>query len=289
MMKKSNYTKVKRSRSEIVVLGIFFVIIALHAISLMYPLVWTFLNALKTNKMFEESSLSLPDPVMWKNFAEAFKKINIEGVSLLSMLINSVWICVEGIGVNILASLLVAYPIARYRFPGRDLLYALAIFSMTIPLVGTGTISYRLQYNLGMIDNPFWIWFAWFTGFNGNFLILYGCFKTISKTYAEAAYIDGANEVQVFLKVMLPQARPTITAMTVLGLIGMWTNYSVSLITLPSYPNLALGIFLFSDMVVASKPLYFAAICITMLPILILYACCQKSIMSNFSVGGIKG
>lgn len=286
---KIKRTRIKRSPAEVIIMGAFFVIIAVHAISLLYPLFWAVLNALKTNKLFEVSSTAFPNPIMWSNFAEAFESISIDGVSLFSMIGNSVWICIVGIGANTLASLLVAYPLARYRFPGRDFLYALAIFSMTIPIIGTGSTGYRLQYNLGMIDNPLLIWIAWFTGFNSNFLILYGCFKTVSQTYAEAAYIDGANEVQVFTKVMLPQALPTITAISTLGVIGMWSNYSVSLITLPSYPNLALGIFLFADMVVASKPIYFAAVCISMLPILILYASCQKTIMSNFSVGGIKG
>lgn len=289
MKNRMKATKVKRSFAERMILSIFFVIIGIHAISLLYPMIWAGLNALKTNKLFEESSTAFPDPIVWTNFVEAFEKVSIDGVSLFSMIGNSVWICILGIGVNTLASLFVAYPLARYRFPGKDFLYALAIVSMTLPIIGTGSTGYRLQYNLGMIDNPLLIWIAWFTGFNSNFLILYGCFKTISKTYAEAAYIDGANEIQVFTKVMMPQARPTVTAIATLGVIGMWSNYSVSLISLPSYPNLALGIFLFADMVVASKPIYFAAVCLSMLPILILYACCQKTIMTSFSVGGLKG
>lgn len=286
---KLKATKVKKSPAERIILTIFFIIIALHALSLLYPLYWAVINALKTNKLFEVSSTALPNPVMWSNFIDAFRNVSIDGVSLISMIANSVWICVVGIGANTIACMCVAYPLARYRFPGRDFLYALAIFSMTIPLIGTGSTSYRLQFNLGIIDNPVLTAITWFSGFGSNFLILYGCFKTISKTYAEAAYIDGANEIHVFTKVMIPQAFPTIMAIYSLGIIGMWSNYTVSLINLPSYPNLALGIFLFSDMVVASKPMYFAAVCLSMLPVLILYASCQKTIMSNFSVGGIKG
>lgn len=282
-------TKIKRSRSEVIIMGIFFVIIAVHALSLLYPLYWAIINALKTNKVFEVSSTSLPNPVVWSNFADAFKEMSIEGVSLLSMLGNSTWICISSITISVLANLMVAYPMARFRFPGRDFLYAMTIFSMTIPLVGTGSTYYRLQYSLGMIDNPLLLSFSWFNGFGGNFLILYGFLKNISQTYAEAAYIDGANEVQVLTKVMMPQAFPMLTAMGAMGIIGMWSDYSVSLITLPSYPNLALGIFYFSDMMVASKTLYFAAICMSMLPVLILYALCQKTVMNNFSVGGLKG
>lgn len=282
-------TKVKRSLSEKIILGVIFIIIFAHAITFLYSLSWAFMNSLKTNKMFEANPLGFPNPIIWNNFKEAFLQVSIEGVTLLGMIWNSVWICVVGTAMSVLANTLVAYSLSRFRFPGRDLLYAVLIFSMTVPLLGTGSTGYKLMTNLGMIDNPLLMCFAWFNGFGSNVLILYGCFKTISNTYVEAAYLDGANEIQVLTRVMFPLARPTITAISTLGVIGLWSNYEVSLISLPSYPNLALGIFLFEDMVVASKTIYFAAICMAMLPVLILFICCQKTIMSNFNVGGIKG
>ncbi len=290
-MKKINKkrTRIKQSPAMIATLSVFFVIVAVHAFSLLYPLIWAALNALKTNKLFEISSTNFPNPIMWSNFSEAFKSISINGVSFLSMVGNSIWICVLGVAANTLACMLVAYCVARFRFPGRNFLYGLVIFALTVPIVGTGSTGYRLLMNLSMIDNPLLLWIAWFNGFSSNFLILYACFKTISQTYAEAAYIDGANEIQVLTKVMMPQAKPTLAAVAILGVIGMWSNYDIPLIQLPSYPNLALGIFMFADANVASKPIYFAAICLTMLPVLILFACCQKTIMSNISVGGIKG
>lgn len=282
-------TRIKQSPAMIATLSVFFVMVAAHAFSLLYPLFWAVINALKTNKLFEVSSTNFPNPIMWSNFAEAFKSISINGVSFLSMVGNSIWICAVGVGINTLACMLVAYCVARFRFPGRNFLYGLVIFALTVPIVGTGSTGYRLLMNLHMIDNPFLLWIAWFNGFSSNFLILYACFKTISQTYAEAAYIDGANEIQVLTKVMMPQAKPTLAAVAILGVIGMWSNYDIPLIQLPSYPNLALGIFQFADANVASKPIYFAAICLTMMPVLILFACCQKTIMNNISVGGIKG
>lgn len=282
-------TKVKRSKSEIITLSILFVIIGLHALSLLYPLFWAVLNALKTNKMFEISSTSFPDPIVWQNFKDVFEKVQFNGVSMFSMLGNTLWICISTTVISAIANLMVAYPIARFRFPGRDFLYAMVIFSMTIPIIGTGSTGYRLQYNLGLIDNPPLMALTWLNGFGGNFLILYGAVKTISQTYAEAAYIDGANEIHVLTRIIMPQVLPSLVAIGTLNFIGFWSNYHVSLITFPSYPNLALGIFLFTDMVAASKTVYFAAVCVSMLPILVLYACCQKTIMNNFTVGGIKG
>jgi len=288
-MNKKYKTKIKKTLSEKIVLGVFFVIIALHAATFLYSFSWVFINALKTTKIFEANPLGMPDPVVWSNFKQAFQEVSIEGVSFLSMLVNSIMLCALTTTMSVSANVLVAYPLARYRFPGRNIVYAMLIFVLTVPLYGGSSIGYKLMSNLGMIDNPLLMCLNWFNGFASNTLILYGCFKVISQTYAEAAYLDGANEIQVFSRVMLPQARPSIAAVAILGVIGQWSNYEMSLIYLPSFPNLALGIFLFEDMVAVSKTIYFASVCITMLPVLIVFACCQKTIMSNFSLGGIKG
>ena len=288
-MKTKNKAKIKKSLGEKIVLGIFFVIITIHAATFLYSFSWVFINALKTTKIFEANPMGLPDPVVWSNFKEAFQRVSIEGVSFLSMLINSVMLCALTTVMSVSANVLVAYPLARYRFPGRNIVYAMLIFVLTVPLYGGSSIGYKLMSNLGMIDNPLLMCLNWFNGFASNTLILYGCFQVISQTYVEAGYLDGANDIQVFTKIMLPQARPSIAAVAILGIIGQWSNYEMSLIYLPSYPNLALGIFLFEDMVAVSKTIYFASVCITMLPVLIVFACCQKTIMSNFSLGGIKG
>lgn len=288
-MKKKNKTKIKKTLGEKIVLGIFFVIIALHASTFLYSFSWVFINALKTTKVFEANPMGFPDPAVWTNFIEAFKRVSVDGVSFLSMLSNSVMLCLLATTMGVSANVLVAYTLARYRFPGRGIVYAMLIFVLTVPLYGGGSIAYKLMTNLGMIDNPLLMCLNWFNGFSSNTLILYGSFQVISQTYVEAAYLDGANDIQVFTKVMLPQARPSIAAVSILGIIGQWSNYEMPLIYLPSHPNLALGIFLFEDMVAVSKTIYFASVCITMLPVLIVFACCQKTIMSNFSLGGIKG
>lgn len=288
-MMKKNKTKIKKTLGEKIVLGIFFVIIAIHAATFLYSFSWVFINALKTTKVFEANPSGFPDTIVWSNFKEAFQRVSIDGVSFLSMLVNSVMLCLLTTVMSVSANVLVAYTLARYRFPGRNIVYAMLIFVLTVPLYGGSSIGYKLMSNLGMIDNPLLMCLNWFNGFASNTLILYGCFQVISQTYVEAAYLDGANDIQIFARVMLPQARPSIAAVAILGIIGQWSNYEMSLIYLPSYPNLALGIFLFEDMVAASKTIYFASVCITMLPVLIVFACFQKTIMSNFSLGGIKG
>lgn len=208
------------------------------------------------------------------------------------MLFNSVWITVVKVTVNILASTFLAYAVARFRFPGRNFLYAVVIFSQTIPIIGTGAASYKLFTQLGFINNPFLMWIAWFSAFDFAFIVLYGTFRGISPTYSESAKLDGADNLTVLFKIVMPQAFPCIAALAIQESITVWNDYTTSLIYLRDYPNIAYGLFVTEKSIsyfYNARALYSAVVCISMIPILILYACSQKLILTNMNAGGLKG
>lgn len=210
----------------------------------------------------------------------------------MEMLWNSVWQTAMYLFINLLSSTLVAYTTAKFRFPGRKLLYGLMIFTQTIPIVGTGAASYKLRYAMGMINNPAWIWFYWAMGFDYACFVMYGTFQGISDTYSESAEIDGASELTVLLKVVLPQAFPAIVALLITNFVTRWNDYASAQISLNHYPNLAYGLFLFqkdSQYDTNSRGLYYAALVLTAVPGVVLYAVFQNFVIKNVSVGGIKG
>ena len=187
---------------------------------------------------------------------------------------------------------MLAYALARFRFPGKEFLYGLVIFANTIPIIGTGAAGYKLMMQFNMINNPATIWFSWAGGFDFAFIIFYGTFKGISPTYSEAAYIDGASEITVLLKVILPQAIPCIIAIAITQATSAWNDYSTSMIYMRQYPTLAYGLWLFnteSNYITDSKPIYYAAAVISCIPVIILYASNMKLIMTSVTAGGLKG
>ncbi len=208
------------------------------------------------------------------------------------MLLNSIWITGVKVTVNIMASVFLAYAVARFRFPGRNFLYAVVIFSQTIPIVGTGAASYKLFTKLNFINNPALMWIAWFSAFDFAFIVLYGTFRGISPTYSESAKLDGANNLTVLFRIVLPQAFPCIAALAIQQSITVWNDYTTSLIYLRDYPNIAYGLFVTEKSIsyfYNARALYSAVVCISMIPILILYACSQKLILTNMNAGGLKG
>jgi raffinose/stachyose/melibiose transport system permease protein/N-acetylglucosamine transport system permease protein len=194
--------------------------------------------------------------------------------------------------VNVSSSALLAYALARFRFPGSKFLYAVVIFANTIPIIGAGPAQYKLAMSLKMINNPATIWLMWAGGFDFAFIVLYGYFKGVSRSYSESAKMDGANNWVVFIKVILPQVTPCIVAIAITQATGVWNNYSISMLYLRDYPNLAYGMYLFKDssfLVKDSMPVYFAAAVISCIPIIVLYTCSQNLILNNMTTGGLKG
>ena len=288
-----NILSKKSSTSEIVTAIIFLILFIIIAIVCIYPLFWAFNNSLKTFDEYSENNFILTKSWDFYNYFKVFNgTFQYNGVTYLGMLYNSLWILVVRVFVNIASSLMLAYAIARFEFPGRNFLYAVVIFANTIPIIGSGPATFKLLNSLNMVENPTTIWLSWAGGFDFAFIVLYGYFKGISSSYSESAYVEGAGELRVFFSIILPQVVPCVVAIMITQAIGVWNDYSTVMIYLRTKPNLAYGLYMFnteSIYISNSKPIYFAAAVISAVPVIILYACTQKLILTNMTAGGLKG
>lgn len=288
-----NILSKKSSTSEIVTAIIFLILFIIIAIVCIYPLFWAFNNSLKTFDEYSENNFILTKSWDFYNYFKVFNgTFQYNGVTYLGMLYNSLWILVVRVFVNIASSLMLAYAIARFEFPGRNFLYAVVIFANTIPIIGSGPATFKLLNSLNMVENPTTIWLSWAGGFDFAFIVLYGYFKGISPSYSESAYVEGAGELRVFFSIILPQVVPCVVAIMITQAIGVWNDYSTVMIYLRTRPNLAYGLYMFnteSIYISNSKPIYFAAAVISAVPVIILYACTQKLILTNMTAGGLKG
>lgn len=279
-----------KSKGEKVLYAIIFCIFFIYACTLIYPFIWAFFNSLKTNREYFKSPIALPKEWLFSNYAGAFEELEMGGQGLLSMLFNSLWLTFGGTFLSVMVSSMSAYVVAKYEFPGKSFIYSVAIVVMLIPIVGSLPASYKLIHQLGMADNIS-ILLLYTGGFGFNFLILYGFFKNLSWNYAEAGFVDGASDFKVYTRIMLPQAKPPLLSLGIIAAIGVWNDYMTPLLYLKSYPTIASGIFRFQELMKykSNYPLYFCAIIMATLPILIVFAVFQKTIMENTVAGGLKG
>ena len=288
-----NILSKKSSKSEIITAIIFLILFTFIAIICIYPLLWAFNNSLKTFDEYSENNFILTKSWDFYNYFKVFNgTFQYNGITYLGMLYNSLWILVVRVFVNIASSLMLAYALARFEFPGQKFLFAVVIFANTIPIIGSGPATFKLLNSLNMVENPTTIWLSWAGGFDFAFIVLYGYFKGISPSYSESAYVEGAGELRVFFSILLPQVVPCVVAIMITQAIGVWNDYSTIMIYLRTMPNLAYGLYMFnteSIYISNSKPIYFAAAVISAVPVIILYACTQKLILTNMTAGGLKG
>lgn len=279
--------------SEKITAYVFFTFFIFIAILNIYPLIWAINNSLKTFDNYMSNSFSLTKDWLFKNYVRVFTgEFHYNNVPYLGLLINSLWIVIVKVFVNVVSSTMLAYAVARFRFPGKELLYVIVIFVNTIPIIGAGPAAFKLLHALRMVNNPLTIWLSWASGFDFAFIVLYGYFKGVSPAYSEAAYIDGAGELVTLFKIILPQVVPCLVAIIITQAIGVWNDYGTVMIYLRETPNLAYGLYMFNNTagyVEESRPIYFAAAVISAIPIIVLYTCTQKLILTNMTAGGLKG
>ncbi len=296
MFKKKKSALYQKSKGEKIVFGIAFCVFLLWALSLLYPLVWLFINSFKSNLNYIEDlskGFAFPSEMFggWEfdNYREAFQGIVHNGTGFLEMIFNSVWYCLLSIAVNMFFSCCTGYILSKYKFRGRDFIYGTAILCMTLPIFGTGGALYTFFYETGMYDTPLYVIYSSLGSFGMRFLMMYGFFKGVSWDYAEAVLIDGGNDFTVFFKIMLPIAFPMVMTLSITGLIALWNSYEALLLFMPSWPTLAVGIFQVSENFTNDRPVYYGAMIISMIPIVTLFIIFSDAIMKNLSIGGLKG
>ena len=284
--------KIKDDRAKNIVFAVYFVLFIMAAFICLYPLFWTFINSVKTQGEYYDNPHGLPSIWHFELYLEVFDKISLKGTDFWGLVWNSIWLAGGGQLLNLLASLCVAYPLARYNFPGKKFFYGIIIFRITIPIIGAGSAAYKLYRALGLVNTPLLL-ITSFAGFDMQALIMYGYFKGISREYSDAACIDGASVFRSFVSVIMPQALPCAAALYVSAVMGNWNNYITPLIYLPNYPNLAYAIYEIkgaaSHLGKNSKALYFGAILLSAIVPVTLFSVSQKMMINNMSVGGLKG
>jgi ABC-type glycerol-3-phosphate transport system permease component len=276
------------SPSECVVRSLTFILFALVAFSYVYLVLWCFYSGMRNNADFAENPFGFSS-LQISNYAEVFSAIESNGTSFLGMIGNSLYFSFLGPLLCIFVTSRLAYATAKYKFFGSGAIYVIVLVVITLPIYGSQSAMYRLLYQLGWLNSRLMILTS-LNGFSIYFMYFYAFFKTVSWSYAEAAQIDGANPWQIYYRVMLPQALPMFGALFLLLWISDWNSYATALIYLPNMPTMAVGIYQFETLARYSNrmDLLYAACAISMLPPLLLFIFCNKTLMSNVSIGGIK-
>lgn len=266
-----------------------FLFLFLYAITMLAPIYFVIINSLKRPSQFMENPWSLTNVLYVANYKNVFL-LETGGVSLPQMYINSIILTVSATLISTISTTITAYVLARFDFRGKKLFVAIGIGAMLIPDLGSRSVIYKMYVDLHMIDT-WWILIQYASPFGLMFLITYSLYVSVSKTYVEAAKIDGASEMRIFLQIMVPMGKGVIGMTMVMNAISVWNDFYTPYMYLPSVKTLSLGIQELAEEVssTGNYTTLYAAMVLAMLPILILFICMRKTIINNAVAGGIKG
>lgn len=298
-MRKSQFQKNQRKTTFLIVMGI---ILLVYSITLLFPLLWAIFSSLKTDLDFtsEPFGLSPYDGLQFGNIIEAFRTLSINvitksgdtaDIDLLHMLAYSVIYSVGVAFVSNFTRSLCAYVCARYqRVRFTKWIYGLVIVLMTISFPSNLSVTIDFWKMVGIYDNMFMTIITSISFGGANFLYLYAAYVGLSQEYSEAAQIDGANQFQVMFSVMMPMVKNIFVALFMLDFIACWNDYMPNVVNLRSYPMLAYGLYGFQQKTPRpSIPLQLSSSTLVILPTLAIFIIFKDKIMSNLSIGGLKG
>lgn len=266
-----------------------FIVFGVYTLLLLGPIFWTFLNSLKTRLEYLESVVALPKQWLFSNYIQAFKVLSAGGKNVFVMLINSIWLSVAKPTISILTASMASYVMSKYKFPGRHVIWTTMIVMMIVPIYGAGASVYKMYQALHMYDSPL-ILLASITGLGGSMMII-AAFDGVSKTYMEAAFIEGAGHFRIFWRIMFPQVTGLLFALWIMAFIGAWNDYMGPIMYLPSFVTLSSGLYIYQveQARKLNTPVLFAGALMCIVPVVTLFIVFQDKFI-NLSYGsGIKG
>ena len=281
--------KIKRSGTDLAFIWIMFALFVLYAISLLFPFLWCLMNSFKGMQEFFYNVNGLPEKWYFDNWKNSLTLSIDNNITIPQMYLNSVILTVGCTFFSMFSCSATAYVLTKFDFYGKSAIYTAAIVIMMIPTMGSMAAMYRLYNTIGLINTYTGIFITAMGGFGSGFLLLYGFYRNLSWAYAEAAQIDGAGHFRIYFGIMLPMAVPALTAVGILTGIGFWNDYFTVYMYAPGKANIAYGIQRISSEAGADLPQVFAAMMLSVIPVLVVFACFQKTIMQNTAVGGVKG
>jgi len=258
------------------------------AIFLLFPLVWLVSSALKPDGMeFVYPPKLVPDPIMWENFPRAFS-----AQPLLQFARNSAIIAVFTTIGSVISSSLVGYGFARLRFRGRDFLFNVLVATMILPEIVTLIPTFLLFRAIGWNNTFLPLIVPFFFG-GGPFkvFLMRQFFLTLPVELEDAARIDGAGTLTIWLRIMAPLALPAEAAVAIFSFIGAWNEFLRPLVYLAAKDlwTFAVGLKFFIHEFYANWNLIMAAALVMMLPVAILFLIAQRYFVQGVAATGLSG
>jgi sn-glycerol 3-phosphate transport system permease protein len=258
------------------------------ALAQMVLFAWMVSTSLKhRTEVFSLTPQWLPKQAMFSNFAEAWAAAPFGHYYR-----NTILVTLGLVVVQLFTMTLAAYAFGRLRFRGRDTLFVLFLVQLMIPLQSLIVPNYLTIRALGLLDTRLAIAMPYFGTAFGTFL-LRQTFKSVPRDLEDAARIDGCGHLRFLWSVLVPLARPTLVAFTIISLVSHWNDFFWPLIVTDTARSrtLTIGLAMLEKQVESGGEwtVMLAATLIVILPLILVFLVFQRQFIQSFMYSGLKG
>ncbi|OPA73021.1 sugar ABC transporter permease [Paenibacillus selenitireducens] len=273
------------------------------AAMMLFPIVVTFTNSLMTEGEIEHNYHLIGEMINtaagekdgfvnlkifpdWLSFHQ-YAEVLVHKPMFLQMFWNSVWLVTPIIAGQVLVASLAAYAFAKLRFWGRDKLFVIYLMTMIMPFQVTLVPNYIIVEKLGLMNTTSAIILPGIFSAFGVFMLRQFMLH-IPNSYIEAAKMDGAGQLRIFYKIIVPLVQPGIAALIVLLFVDNWNMVEQPLIFLEDAFKQPLSLYL-SRINEGARGVAFAASVLFMAPMVLLYLYAESYFVEGIQLSGIKG
>lgn len=252
-----------------------------------YPLLWMALSAVRTERAVRAAPFGLPRAATSENFAVVLRSGGFGRAYL-----NSAVVCGSSVFATVALAACAAYAFARMTFRGKEALFLLMLAGMMIPihvtliplnrLMGAGALN--LKGTLLALIAPY-------VGFSlpVSILVLRGAFEAVPRELEDAARMDGCPTRVIFLRIALPLVRPALATVLIFNALTLWNEFAfaLTLVSDPTLRTLPLALWQFRGEYGMNLAQTCAALCVAVLPVLLLYLFAQRHILRGLTAGAV--
>ncbi|MFL6051571.1 MAG: carbohydrate ABC transporter permease [Actinoallomurus sp.] len=265
------------------------ILLWVYALAALAPLIIMAFNSLRTEQDLANQPLGLPLHPAFENYAHAWSEGNFS-----TYFVNSVVITVSAVVLGTGVSVLAAYPLGRYRFRGRGALSSYFLAGLMLPIrLGAVPVFYLVNsftQALPGVDARFWLICVYAgSGVPFSVFVLTAFFRQLPMELEEAARIDGAGELRIFARIMVPMVRPALTTVALFQFIPLWNDFFFPLVLLKDDQwTLPTGLTRFFGEFEAAHAQLSAGLVITTIPLVVLFLVATKQIVAGLTAGMSK-
>jgi alpha-1,4-digalacturonate transport system permease protein len=260
-------------------------ILVVGALVVAFPLYWMFATAVRPKKEIFSGGFDLvPSTFVWSNFSDAWNKLPWD-----QFYINSIAIAAIAVPITVFINLLAGYTFAKYKFPGRDILFLLMISTLMIPIQVIMVPEFLIVSKLGWVNTWWGVLVPRAAEAFGLFMVRQ-FMVSIPDELIEAARLDGASEFAIFRRVVLPLSGPVIAVLSIFTFMWRWNDFAWPLVVLQeeSSYTVPLGLNLMQGQYFTDWTGLMSMSLLSIVPMLLVFVFFQRYFIQGIASTGLK-